>query len=109
METSEPNVGGQKNSPGGSSTGSSTHPQSSSASLPQIPQGKYSFIHKVVDGITIIVNTVNVKFLSAAFTASVQVGIVSTMSVKTKRMSINFCVFVFFSFCMLCADVTHTS
>ncbi|XP_067623450.1 bridge-like lipid transfer protein family member 3B isoform X2 [Eurosta solidaginis] len=43
-------------------------------SLPQVPQGKYSFIHKVVDGITIIVNTVNVKFLSAAFTASVQMS-----------------------------------
>ena len=47
----------------------------SSGSLPQAPQGKYSFIHKVVDGITIIVNTVNVKFLSTAFTASVQVSI----------------------------------
>uniref|UniRef100_A0A1I8QCK1 Uncharacterized protein n=1 Tax=Stomoxys calcitrans TaxID=35570 RepID=A0A1I8QCK1_STOCA len=43
-------------------------------SLPQIPQGKYSFIHKVVDGITIVVNTVNVKFLSTAFTASVQMS-----------------------------------
>uniref|UniRef100_W8B936 UHRF1-binding protein 1-like n=1 Tax=Ceratitis capitata TaxID=7213 RepID=W8B936_CERCA len=41
---------------------------------PQVPQGKYSFIHKIVDGITIIVNTVNVKFLSAAFTASVQMS-----------------------------------
>lgn len=39
------------------------------------PQGKYSFIHKVIDGITIIVNTVNVKFKSPAFTASVQVSI----------------------------------
>lgn len=37
-------------------------------------QGKYSFIHKVVDGITIIVNTVNVKFKSPVFTASVQVS-----------------------------------
>ncbi|XP_058981537.1 bridge-like lipid transfer protein family member 3B isoform X3 [Musca domestica] len=43
-------------------------------SLPHVPQGKYSFIHKVVDGITIIVNTVNVKFLSTAFTASVQMS-----------------------------------
>lgn len=40
----------------------------------QVPPGKYSFIHKVVDGITIIVNTVNVKFLSPAFTSSVQVS-----------------------------------
>uniref|UniRef100_A0A6B2EHQ2 Uncharacterized protein n=1 Tax=Phlebotomus kandelakii TaxID=1109342 RepID=A0A6B2EHQ2_9DIPT len=38
------------------------------------PQGKYSFIHKVIDGITIIVNTVNVNFKSPAFTASVQMS-----------------------------------
>ncbi|XP_055684549.1 bridge-like lipid transfer protein family member 3B isoform X2 [Lutzomyia longipalpis] len=38
------------------------------------PQGKYSFIHKVIDGITIIVNTVNVSFKSPAFTASVQMS-----------------------------------
>ncbi|XP_032595090.1 UHRF1-binding protein 1 isoform X3 [Drosophila grimshawi] len=44
------------------------------ASLPQVPQGKYSFIHKIVDGITIVVNTVNVNFVSAAFTASVQMS-----------------------------------
>ncbi|XP_055916203.1 bridge-like lipid transfer protein family member 3B isoform X5 [Eupeodes corollae] len=40
----------------------------------QVPPGKYSFIHKVVDGITIIVNTVNVKFLSPAFTSTVQMS-----------------------------------
>lgn len=38
------------------------------------PQGKYSFIHKVIDGITVVVNTVNVKFQSPAFTASVQMS-----------------------------------
>jgi hypothetical protein len=38
-----------------------------------MPMGKYSFIHKVIDGITIIVNTVNVNFKSPAFVASVQV------------------------------------
>ncbi|XP_037882475.1 UHRF1-binding protein 1-like isoform X4 [Glossina fuscipes] len=53
---------------GGGSTGSG------GGNLPQVPQGKYSFIHKVIDGITITVNTVNVKFLSAAFTASVQMS-----------------------------------
>lgn len=37
------------------------------------PVGKYSFIHKVIDGITILVNTVNVNFKSPAFSASVQV------------------------------------
>lgn len=35
---------------------------------------KYSFIHKVIDGITIAVNTVLVTFKSPAFIASVQVG-----------------------------------
>lgn len=35
--------------------------------------GKYSFIHKVIDGITVTVNTVNILFNSPAFTASVQV------------------------------------
>lgn len=39
-----------------------------------VPMGKYSFIHKVIDGITIAVNTVNVNFKSPAFTASVQVS-----------------------------------
>lgn len=34
---------------------------------------KYSFIHKVIDGITIAVNTVLVTFKSPAFIASVQV------------------------------------
>ncbi|KAF5286738.1 hypothetical protein FQA39_LY04160 [Lamprigera yunnana] len=36
--------------------------------------GKYSFIHKVIDGITVMVNTVNITFNSPAFTASVQVS-----------------------------------
>lgn len=35
--------------------------------------GKYSFIHKVIDGITVIVNVVNIMFNSPAFVASVQV------------------------------------
>uniref|UniRef100_A0A182K919 Chorein_N domain-containing protein n=1 Tax=Anopheles christyi TaxID=43041 RepID=A0A182K919_9DIPT len=39
-----------------------------------VPQGKYSFIHKVIDGITIVVNTVNVNLKSPAFTASVQMA-----------------------------------
>ncbi|KAL7045426.1 hypothetical protein ACKWTF_002228 [Chironomus riparius] len=39
-----------------------------------VPMGKYSFIHKVIDGITIIVNTVNVNFKSPAFTATVQMS-----------------------------------
>lgn len=38
------------------------------------PLGKYSFIHKVIDGITIVVNTVNIRFKSPAFTASVQMS-----------------------------------
>lgn len=38
------------------------------------PQGKYSFINKVIDGITVVVNNVNVKFISPAFTASIQMS-----------------------------------
>ncbi|KAJ8969016.1 hypothetical protein NQ317_007377 [Molorchus minor] len=36
--------------------------------------GKYSFIHKVIDGITVTVNTVNILFNSPAFTASIQIS-----------------------------------
>lgn len=39
------------------------------------PPGKYSFIHKVIDGITINVNTVNISFKSPAFVASLQVAV----------------------------------
>lgn len=39
------------------------------------PPGKYSFIHKVIDGITINVNTVNISFNSPAFVASLQVAV----------------------------------
>ncbi|XP_036328195.1 UHRF1-binding protein 1-like isoform X4 [Rhagoletis pomonella] len=79
VETCDPSTRNQDaNSPGGgvgsgggrAGSGGATAP----TPLPQVPQGKYSFIHKVVDGITIIVNTVNVKFSSAAFTASVQMS-----------------------------------
>lgn len=35
--------------------------------------GKYSFIHKVIDGITVTVNTVVITFQSPAFTATIQV------------------------------------
>lgn len=35
--------------------------------------GKYSFINKVIDGITVTVKTVNITFNSPAFTANVQV------------------------------------
>ncbi|KAK7794549.1 hypothetical protein R5R35_009669 [Gryllus longicercus] len=37
-------------------------------------QGKYSFINKVIDGMSIAVNTVCVTFESPAFTASVQIS-----------------------------------
>ncbi|XP_062120674.1 bridge-like lipid transfer protein family member 3A isoform X4 [Drosophila sulfurigaster albostrigata] len=59
----------------------------SAAALPQVPQGKYSFIHKVVDGITIVVNTVNVNFVSAAFTASVQMSRIRVESKNPKWAS----------------------
>lgn len=72
VETCDPTSRSTENkSPNG--VGSGGGGSAGGGSIPQAPQGKYSFIHKVVDGITIIVNTVNVKFLSTAFTASVQV------------------------------------
>lgn len=37
--------------------------------------GRYSFIHKVIDGMTVAVNTVLVTFRSPAFIASLQVRI----------------------------------
>lgn len=38
------------------------------------PQGKYNFINKIVDGITVTINAVNIKFKSPAFIASIQVS-----------------------------------
>lgn len=35
---------------------------------------KYTFIHKVIDGITVHINTVHITFISYAFTASVEVS-----------------------------------
>lgn len=58
--------------------------QQNAQTLAAAPQGKYSFIHKIVDGITIVVNTVNVKFNSPAFSASVQMSRIRVES-KTPR------------------------
>ncbi|XP_017043755.1 UHRF1-binding protein 1 isoform X5 [Drosophila ficusphila] len=71
IETCNPTT---RDAGGGSGAGGAGSPTAAAAALPQVPQGKYSFIHKVVDGITIVVNTVNVNFVSAAFTASVQMS-----------------------------------
>ncbi|XP_052853202.1 bridge-like lipid transfer protein family member 3B isoform X4 [Drosophila gunungcola] len=73
IETCNPTT---RDAGGGSGPGGAGSPTAAAAAaaLPQVPQGKYSFIHKVVDGITIVVNTVNVNFVSAAFTASVQMS-----------------------------------
>ncbi|TMW53722.1 hypothetical protein DOY81_001190 [Sarcophaga bullata] len=79
-DNKSPNGIGSGGGGGGGSAGSS-------GSLPQAPQGKYSFIHKVVDGITIIVNTVNVKFLSTAFIASVQMSRIRVESKTPKWAS----------------------
>ncbi|XP_015435218.1 PREDICTED: UHRF1-binding protein 1 [Dufourea novaeangliae] len=48
---------------------------------------KYSFIHKVIDGITVAVNTVSVTFKSPAFIASVQMNriIVESKSAQWQR------------------------
>ncbi|VEN47609.1 unnamed protein product [Callosobruchus maculatus] len=50
-----------------------TSPQGGLSSYATAP-GKYSFIHKVIDGITVTVNTVNILFNSPAFTASIQIS-----------------------------------
>lgn len=36
--------------------------------------GKYTFVNKIIDGITVVVNTVNVSFVSPAFTSSIQMS-----------------------------------
>lgn len=50
-------------------------PEQAGVPTPTAVPGKYSFIHKVIDGITVNVNTVNITFNSPAFTANVQVRV----------------------------------
>lgn len=49
--------------------------------------GKYSFIHKIIDGITVTVNTVNINFKSPAFTASVQMSRIRVESKTPKWLN----------------------
>lgn len=79
LETCELDANGRRP---GSAAAPGAHSTSSSSAPP--PQGKYSFIHKIIDGITIVVNTVNVKFHSPAFMASVQMSRIRVES-KTPR------------------------
>ncbi|KAK9711777.1 N-terminal region of Chorein or VPS13 [Popillia japonica] len=51
-----------------------TMPEQAGVPTPTAVPGKYSFIHKVIDGITVNVNTVNITFNSPAFTANVQIS-----------------------------------
>lgn len=51
------------------------------------PQGKYNFIKKIIDGITITINTVNIKFQSPAFTASVQMSRIRVESKTPKWLN----------------------
>ncbi|XP_076255690.1 bridge-like lipid transfer protein family member 3B isoform X1 [Rhynchophorus ferrugineus] len=60
----------------------STSPQGNISSYPN--PGKYSFIHKVIDGITVTVNTVNILFNSPAFTATLQIQRITVESVTPK-------------------------
>lgn len=77
LETCQPDANGRR--PG------SAPPTGAGPSLTAPPPaGKYSFIHKIIDGITIVVNTVNVKFHSPAFVASVQMSRIRVES-KTPR------------------------
>lgn len=62
------------------------------------PQGKYSFINKIIDGITVTVNTVNVHFKSTVFTASVQVGLHLLLSAVWSSLTLE-----------SVADVSHPS
>lgn len=50
-------------------------------------QGKYSFINKVIDGITVLVNNVHVNFISPAFTASIQMSRIRVESRTPKWLS----------------------
>jgi len=49
---------------------------------------KYSFIHKVIDGITVAVNTVLVTFKSPAFIASVQVYYYTVYNIEGSKLKI---------------------
>lgn len=51
------------------------------------PKGKYNFIDKIIDGITVTINTVNVKFNSPAFTASVQLSRIRVESKTPKWLN----------------------
>lgn len=48
--------------------------------------GKYTFVNKIIDGITIVVNTVNVTFVSDAFLASIQMSRIRVESKTPKWM-----------------------
>lgn len=52
-----------------------------------LANGKYSFIHKVIDGITIVVNNVNIQFKSPAFVASVQMSRIRVESKTPKWLA----------------------
>lgn len=58
----------------------------SSANLPGLMAGKYTFVHKIIDGITIVVNAVNVSFVSQAFTSSIQMSRIRVESKTPKWM-----------------------
>lgn len=52
--------------------------------LTQNSLGKYSFIHKIVDGITVIINTVSVKFTSPTFSCNFELSRIRVESVNPK-------------------------
>lgn len=68
-------------------SGSDTPTAGSGIQSLSVPMGKYSFIHKVIDGITIIVNNVNIQFKSPAFVASVQMSRIRVESKTPKWIS----------------------
>ncbi|XP_031623665.1 UHRF1-binding protein 1-like isoform X3 [Contarinia nasturtii] len=51
------------------------------------PKGKYNFIDKIIDGITVTINTVNINFKSPAFVASVQMSRIRVESKTPKWLN----------------------
>lgn len=69
-----------------SGSGTPGTPTAGGGGIP-LANGKYSFIHKIIDGITIVVNNVNIQFKSPAFVASVQMSRIRVESKTPKWLS----------------------
>lgn len=61
---------------------------STNQDLSALSSGRYSFIHKVIDGMTITVNAVLVTFKSPVFVASVQVNSLKTLILLDRILTV---------------------